>query len=182
MSSKLKPGQTAEIAGPTHAMVFPKPIVAASMIKKAKRPLLVIGSEAIETMIGDGDLIDYAIEISEKGGIPIAATGHLIGEFEKRKAKNVYSIPFMNLGDRLRDTEWTGLDGEGHYDLVIFAGSKYYMEWLVLSGLKNFASKLRTISLGNLYQPNANWSVGTINHSDWMNTLEVISEALEEEK
>ena len=63
MSAKLRPGQTAEIAGPKHAMVFPNPTVVASMIKRAKRPLLVIGSKAPETVTEDGDLIDYAIKI-----------------------------------------------------------------------------------------------------------------------
>ena len=176
MSAKQRPGQTAEIAGPKHAKVFPNPAVAASMIKRAKRPLFVIGSNAPETEIEDGDLIDYAIKIGKKGNIALAATGHLIGEFMKRKAENVYSIPFMNLGDRLRDTDWKGFDGEGQYDLVIFTGSQYYMEWLVLSGLKNFAQNLRTISLGNLYQPNASWSIGTVNHTTWMSMLKEIAE------
>ena len=176
MSAKLRPGQTAEIAGPKHAKVFPNPAVVASMIKRAKRPLLVIGSKAPETETEDGDLIDSAIKIGKKGKLTIAATGHLIGEFKKRKAKKVFSIPIMNLGDRLRDTNWNGFDGEGQYDLAIFAGSQYYLEWLVLSGLKNFAPNLRTISLGNLYQPNASWSVGTVNHSKWMSLLKEVVE------
>ena len=176
MSAKLRPGQTAEIAGPKQAMVFPNANVVASMIKRAKRPLLVIGSNAPKTVTEDGDLIDYAIKVGKNGKITIAATGHLIGEFKKRKAENVYNIPFMNLGDRLRDADWNGLDGKGHYDLVIFAGSQYYMEWLVLSGLKNFAPNLRTISLGNLYQPNASWSVGTVDHSKWTSMLKEIVE------
>ena len=176
MSAKLRPGQTAEIAGPKHVKVFPNPTVVASMIKRAKRPLLVIGSKAPETETEDGDLIDSAIKIGKKGKLTIAATGHLIGEFKKRKAKKVFSIPIMNLGDRLRDTNWNGFDGEGQYDLAIFAGSQYYLEWLVLSGLKNFAPNLRTISLGNLYQPNASWSVGTVNHSKWMSLLKEVVE------
>ncbi|MFC1802608.1 CO dehydrogenase/acetyl-CoA synthase complex subunit epsilon [Thermoproteota archaeon] len=182
MSAKLRPGQTAEITGPKHAMVFPNPTVVASMIMGAKRPLLVIGSKAQEIVTEDGDLIDYAIKIGKKSRLTIAVTGYLIGEFMKRKVKNVYSIPFMNLGDRLRDTGWNGFDGKGHYDLVIFAGSHYYMEWLVLSGLKNFAPNLRTISLGNQYQPNASWSIGTVNHSKWMSMIQEIIENLEEKK
>ena len=178
MSAKLRPGQTAEIAGPKHAKVFPNPTVAAAMIKRAKRPLLVIGSNALETETEDGNLIDYAIKIGIKGNLTLASTGHLIGEIMKRGAKNVYSIPFMNLGDRLRDTDWKGFDGEGQYDLVVFAGSLYYFEWLVLSGLKNFAQNLRTISLGNLYQPNASWSMGTVDHKAWIGMLNEIVEKI----
>jgi acetyl-CoA decarbonylase/synthase complex subunit epsilon len=163
-------------------MVFPKPMVVTSMIMRAKRPLLVIGSKAQEIMTKEGDLIDYAIKLGKKGNIPIASTGHLIGEFKKRKAANVHSIPLMNLGDRLRDSNWSGFDGNGHYDLVIFAGSQYYMEWLILSGLKNFAPKLRTISLGSLYQPNASWSLGTLNHLKWIGTIQEILNNFEEKR
>ncbi|TET72177.1 CO dehydrogenase/acetyl-CoA synthase complex subunit epsilon, partial [Candidatus Bathyarchaeota archaeon] len=46
-------GQTAEIAGPKKAFVISKPVVAASMIKRAKRPLLVVGSKAVDVKTVD---------------------------------------------------------------------------------------------------------------------------------
>ena len=158
MAARMIPGQTAEIAGPKKALVIPKPEVAASMIKRAKRPLLVVGSKAVDVKTEDGDLIDTAIRLSATGKFSVVATAHLIGEFLKRNAEGVHSMQMMNLGDRLRDPDWTGLDGEGAYDLVVFTGTIYYIEWLVESGLKNFASDLRTISLNRHYQPNAHWA------------------------
>ncbi len=88
-------------------------------------------------------------------------------------------MSLMNLGDRLRDPEWSGLDGEGGYDLVIFAGILYYMEWLVLSGLKNFAMGLTTISLDANYQPNAGWSLGTMPLKRWREVLDKLLTVLE---
>jgi acetyl-CoA decarbonylase/synthase complex subunit epsilon len=180
MSARMALGQTAEIAGPKKAFLIPKPEIAASMIKRAKRPLLVIGSDAGNTETRDGDLIDSAIRMQKTGKMNIAATGHLIKEFRKRGANEVKSVQLMNLGDRLRDPEWTGLDGKGSYDLVIFAGLPYYLEWLVLSGLKNFAINLRTISLDSNYQPNASWSLGSMREKEWKEVIDKIVTTLEE--
>jgi len=180
MPAKMTLGQTAEIPGPRKAFLIPKPEVAAAMIKRAKRALLVVGSEAANIKTKDGDLVDYATRLSKIRNITVAATGHLIGEFRKRKAEGVHTTPLMNLGDRLRDPEWGGLDGAGPYDLVLFAGFPYYLEWLVLSGLKNFAPKLRTISLDRVYQPNANWSLGSMAEEEWKEVLDKMITILEE--
>jgi acetyl-CoA decarbonylase/synthase complex subunit epsilon len=180
MSAKMTLGQTAEIAGPKKAFLIPKPEVAGSMIKRAKRPLWVVGSQAEKNATKDGDLVDTAIRLQKKGTVTIAATGHMIGIFRKRGVEGVYSMPLMNLGDRLRDPNWGGFDREGHYDLVVFTGLPYYIEWLVLSGLKNFAPGLRTISLDRNYQPNASWSLGSTTEEEWKEVLDKIASIVEE--
>lgn len=180
MSAKMRTGQTAEIPGPKKALVIPQPKVAASMIKKAERPLLVVGSNAPNVKTNDGDLVDSAIRFL-KTGVAVVATGHLAKTFRDRGTE-VYSMPFMNLGDRLRDPDWAGFDGEGPYDIVLFVGTLYYMEWLVQSGLKSFAQDLRTVSLCNTYQPNASWSMGSMPVKDWLTALDEILKELEEGK
>ena len=176
MSVKARPLQTAEISGPRRAHLISGPGVAASLIKKAERPLLVVGSNASNLGTREGDLIDTAIEMSRR--MTVVATGHMVGEFLRRGAK-VHSMSMMSLGDVLRDPEWKGLDNEGGYDLVIFVGTIYYMGWLVLSGLKNFAQSLTTLSLEPGYQPNATWSLGTTTNVEWRNTLEELLKQLE---
>ncbi len=160
-------GQTGEIPGPKRAQLVPNPEVVISFIKKAERPLMVVGSEAPGIVTRDGNLIDTSVRLLKGGKVTVVATGHMVAEFRKRGAEGAYSMQLMNLGDRLRDTKWMGLDGKGPYDLVVFAGFPYYLEWLVLSGLKNFAQGLRTISLDNTYQPNAEWSVGMMVEEEW---------------
>lgn len=179
MAARMIPGQTAEIAGPKKAFVFPKPEVAASMIKRAKRPLFVIGSDGVRIETKDGNLVDTAMRLLKKS-LTVVATGHLVGEFRKKGADDAHGMPLMNLGDRLRDPNWEGFDGDGSYDLVVFVGIQYYMEWLVLSGLKNFAQDLRTVSLDRSYQPNASWSLGTMPEEDWKEVLDVIISNIEE--
>jgi acetyl-CoA decarbonylase/synthase complex subunit epsilon len=178
MSAKTVLGQTAEIAGPKKAFIIPKPEVAAAMIKRAKRPLLVVGAEAPKMETKDGDLIDTAIKVS-RGGISVVATGHMVGEFRRRGAE-VHSMPLMNLGDRLRDLEWMGLDGKGRYDLAVFVGFSYYLEWLVQNGLKSFAQDLTMISLSRSYQPNAGWSLGSMKTEEWKEVIDVIVESIRE--
>jgi len=173
-------GQLAEIPGPQKAQIFPSAEVVISLIKKASRPLFVIGSESIHVTTADGKLLDTSIRLLKNPKITVVATGHLVAEFIKRKENRVYSMQLMNLGDRLRDPNWGGFDGKGPYDLVVFVGFPYYLEWLVLSGLKSFAMKLRTISLDRTYHPNATWSVGYMVDKEWKEVIEQIMKTLEE--
>jgi acetyl-CoA decarbonylase/synthase complex subunit epsilon len=181
MSAKARTGQTAEIAGPTHANIFPNGDVAASLIAKAKRPLFVVGSHSVKIETNDGDLIDSAIRAMKNPKLSVVATGHLVGEFRKRGVEKANSQSLFVLGKYLSDPEWKGFDGKGPYDAVVFMGFAYYMEWLVESGLKNFAMKLQTISLDRTYQPNAKWSLGWMPEPDWKESIEKIVSRLEEE-
>jgi acetyl-CoA decarbonylase/synthase complex subunit epsilon len=176
----MNPGQTAEISGPKKAFLINKPTVAVSMIKRAKRPLLIIGSQAPKIKTMEGDLIDTANRITKATGMTIAATGHIIGQFKDRNIPNTYSIPLMSLGDRLKTEDWNGLDGQGPYDLILIVGHPYYMAWLVLSGLKNFNQNLTTLSIGASYQPNASWSTGSMPTKRWMEQMAELVTALEE--
>jgi acetyl-CoA decarbonylase/synthase complex subunit epsilon len=85
-------------------------------------------------------------------------------------------MPAVDIGNRLSDPAWNGLDGKGQYDLALFVGLPYYMEWTILSGLKNSTSNLKTITLDNVYQPNASWSFPNISRKDWTKDLKVIVE------
>lgn len=181
MSVKMKTGSTAEIAGPLSANIFPNEEVAAKMISKAKRILFVVGAESTLKETKDGDIIDSVIRVMKNKKVTVVATGHLVGEFRKRGVEDAHSQSLFVLGKYLSEPDWEGFDGKGSYDSVVFIGYAYYMEWLVQSGLKNFANKLRTISLDRTYQPNAQWSLGWMPEPDWKKAIEVIVSSLEEE-
>jgi acetyl-CoA decarbonylase/synthase complex subunit epsilon len=174
-----EPWQTAEIPGPKKALVITKPEAVAAMIKKAKHPILIVGHKAAEIELGDERLIDHMIRLAKKANIPVVATAHMIGEFLKRGYKPAGWMPAVDIGNRLTDPEWSGLDGKGQYDLALFAGLPYYMEWTILSGLKHFAPNLKTITLDNVYHPHASWSFPNMSAKDWMENLKVIIEKLE---
>jgi acetyl-CoA decarbonylase/synthase complex subunit epsilon len=85
-------------------------------------------------------------------------------------------MPAVDIGNRLSDPTWCGLDGKGQYDLALVTGLPYYMEWTILSGLKNSIPSLKTVTLDNLYQPNASWSFPNISRKDWTRDLKIIME------
>jgi acetyl-CoA decarbonylase/synthase complex subunit epsilon len=175
-----EPWQTAEIPGPKKALVITKPEVVVAMIKRAKHPILIVGHKAAETEIENKRLIDYMIDFAKKANVPTVATAHMIGEFSRRDYKPAGFMPAVDIGNRLVDPQWTGIDGKGQHDLALFVGLPYYMEWTILSGLKHFAPNLKTITLDNFYHPHASWSFANISVKDWMENLKLIIEKFEE--
>jgi len=174
MAAKAEPWQTAEIAGPKKALLILKPEVVVAMVKRAKRPILVVGHQAAEDYSDDVKMIDYAIRMSKTTGIPVVATAHIATQFIKRDFQPAVSMSAMDIGNRLQDPEWKGLDGMGPYDLALFMGLPYYMEFVILSGLKHFSSNLKTISLDRFYNPHATWSFPNLSVEDWNESFETI--------
>jgi len=174
MGAKAEPWQKAEIAGPKKALLILKPEVVVAMVKRAKRPILIVGHLAAEDCSDDAKMIDYAIRMSKIAGIPVVATAHTIKEFVKRDYKSATYMHAMDIGNRLVDPEWKGLDGEGSYDLAFFMGLPYYMEFVILAGLKHFSTNLKTISLDRFYNPHASWSFPNLPVKDWSESFEVI--------
>jgi len=172
--------QTAEIPGPIKANIITKPEVVVAMIKRAERPLLVVGHKAVDGNPDEEKPIDYLIRIADRSKVPVVATAHLVGEFHKRGFQPTSWMPVVDVGNRLVDPNWKGLKDEGQHDLVLITGVPYYMEWLVLSALKHFAPQLKSISLDRFYQPHATWSFLNISVKDWQKSLKTISEKLGE--
>jgi acetyl-CoA decarbonylase/synthase complex subunit epsilon len=148
-----EPWHRAEIPGPTKASVIIKPEVVLALLKRAERPILVVGHEAAKTDLGGKKPIDYAIRIARNANIPVVATAQTINEFIKRDFKPIAWMSAMDIGNRLSDPKW-GISGDGKpHDLALFLGLPYHMGWVILSGLKHFALHLKTVSLDRFYQP-----------------------------
>jgi len=62
--------QTAEIPGPTKASLIIKPEIADAMIRRAKRPVMIVGHGAIEYEIEGNKLIDCIIELAKRPVYP----------------------------------------------------------------------------------------------------------------
>lgn len=179
MSVKAEPWQKAEIAGPKKALLILKPEVIVAMVKRAKRPILVVGHLATHTDSEYDTMMDYAIGMSQATGIPVVATAHTINEFQKRGFQPTASMSAMDIGNRLKDPSWKGFDGKGSYDLALFIGLPYYMEFVILSGLKHFSNNLKTISLYRYYNPHATWSFPNLKVEDWNESFKKILDKLE---
>ena len=136
------------------------------MLKKAKRPLLVLGPLAKEE-----PLISHSIEIAEKWDLPIVTTADTFKIYRDRgvETKAYGVVEILNL---LKDPEWNGIKGEGPHDLVIFIGGIYYMASQGLSTLKHFAPHLKTLTLCKYFHSNADASFPNMKDDEWSIYLE----------
>jgi acetyl-CoA decarbonylase/synthase complex subunit epsilon len=147
------------------------PEIAAKLISKAKRPLLVVGTKVL-----DPELLDRAVKIAQKANIPIAATGSSMPGFVDKDVDAKY-INLHQLGFYVTDEAWPGLDGKGTYDTLIVLGHiKYYINQ-VLSGTRNF-SKVKAIAIDRSYIQNATMSFGNLSKADHYAALDELIEAL----
>ncbi|PKL70758.1 MAG: CO dehydrogenase/acetyl-CoA synthase complex subunit epsilon [Methanomicrobiales archaeon HGW-Methanomicrobiales-1] len=169
--SKTDSWQTAEIPGPKKASLIIKPDIADAMIRRAKRPIMIVGHGILEYEVEGRKLIDCLIELSKRGKIPVVVTASTNREFLNRGFSPAALMPAVDIANRLTDSQWRGLDGKESYDLAIFVGLPYYMEWTILSGLKHFAPHVKTMTLDCVYQPNASWSFPNSTIKDWAANL-----------
>jgi acetyl-CoA decarbonylase/synthase complex subunit epsilon len=174
-----EPWQCAEIAATKKANPITKPEVAVAMIKRAAHPILIVGSNATDRWMEGKQLIDYIIDFAKASKVPVVATAHMVSEFLKRGYEPADFMSAMDIGNRLVDTEWQGIDGKGHPDLVLFVGLPYYMESLILAGLKHFAPDLKTMTLDNVFHPHASWSYPNASLEEWASNLTVMTSKFE---
>jgi anaerobic carbon-monoxide dehydrogenase, CODH/ACS complex subunit epsilon len=170
-----EPWQCAEIASTKKANPITKPEIAVAMIKKAQRPILIVGSNATERYMEGKQLIDYMIDFAKASKVPVVATAHMVSEFLKRGYQPASFMSAMDIGQRIVDPTWQGLDGKGHPDLILLVGLPYYMESLMLSGFKHFAPDLKTMTLDNLFHVHARWSFPNATLEEWANNLKVMT-------
>jgi acetyl-CoA decarbonylase/synthase complex subunit epsilon len=168
------PWQTGEICGPDSAKAITKSGVLERDLKKIKKPLIIVGSGAIDTKHRKGTMIDYAIELSDALKAPVIATGHTIKGFLEKGFANVTQMGAMELPQFLTDPEWKGPNGKGPHDSILIFGIPYYMQWTLLSSVMNFGTHLTAISLSRHYQPHAKWSFPNMKEKLWHTALDEI--------
>lgn len=165
------PWQTAEVAGPKKAAVITRPAVVKAMIGHARHPVILLGNGAVSMGVGNRKLVDYLLDLSRAYRIPVIATGHINKALVERGFTNALVLPAVGAGQRIADPCWEGPEGKGPCDLAIIAGLPYPMAWTLLSGLKNFAPHLKTITLDTMYHPNAGFSFANISVNLWQENL-----------
>ena len=173
-----EPWQKAETAGPLRAMVLTRADVAATMIKKAKRPILLAGQDAVNVVLASGRPIDYVAQMAKAGKIPVVAAATVAKTLIGLGHQPAALMGSVDIANRLTDKAWKGFDGEGSYDTLLVLGLPYYVGWLILSGLKHFAPELATLSLDRYYQPHATWSFPNTSDEGWEENLRVIVRGL----
>ncbi len=169
------PFNTGNIPGPKMAKAV-MPAVSGKMIAKAKRPLLIVGSE-----VHDEGVLPKVVAIGQSG-IQIAAVGNAYTSLGN-KGLNIHYANMHALASYLCDPDWPGFDGKGGYDLVAFLGITYYYASQAISALKNFSkSRVRVISIDKYYHPNADMSFGNLKKDVFIAALDEIIAELHKNK
>ena len=159
------PFDRANVPGPKMAKAV-KAEVSGKFISKAKRPLLIVGTAAV-----DNGVIEIVRSMAEKG-IPVAATGSSMKHLKEEGIGANY-VNLHVLVSYLKDPDWKGFDGNGGYDTAIFLGHTYYYASQLMSTLKNF-TKIKIISIDRHYHPNAHQSFGNLTPEDFIKALDVV--------
>ena len=158
-------------------MKDPKPL--AKIIKRAKRPLMVVGPRALTTQVEGKSFIEYLVEIARAADIPICATAHTKRRVEELEATAESTYDIMEIINHLKDPEWKGVRGQGCHDLVIFGGFRTDIGNQGLSTLKHFAPHLNTLTLCKYYYPNATFSLPNFRKDEeWKTLLEGLVQEL----
>jgi len=155
----------------------------AGFIRKAKRPLLVLGPLLSEWSLDGKLLIDYALEIAKAANIAICATETVKGKMVELGTKPDSIYDAVEIVNALKDPDWQGVKKEGNHDLVIFSGIRSDLQEQCLSVLKHFAYKhLRTMTLDKYYFPHANYSLPNFKKDEqWKGFLEELIANLKKE-
>jgi acetyl-CoA decarbonylase/synthase complex subunit epsilon len=131
----------------------------ASLIKKAKRPLLVVGPLLLKSTADGKILMEYALDIAKAASIPICATAQTRGKIVELGVQPDSVYDTVEIVNALKDPNWQGVKKEGNHDLVMFFGIRSDLGNQGLSTLKHFAPHLKTMTLCLHYFPHASYSL-----------------------
>lgn len=164
-NERVIPWQPTVIAGPKQALLV-TPETAELMIKKAKRPLFILGP-----LVKDEPLSTFATKIAEKWNLPVVTTADAYKTFYD-KGLNPTAYGVVEIVNLLKDPDWLGVNGEGQHDLVIFLGCIYYIGSQGLSTLKHYAPHLKTLTICKFFHSNADASFPNMKDEEWFKYLE----------
>jgi len=145
----------------------------ADLIRRAKRPLLVVGPLLLKSLPDGKLLMEYALDIAKAASIPICATAQTRGKIVELGVQPDCVYDAVEIVNALKDPDWQGVKKEGNHDLVIFFGIRSDLGNQGLSTLKHFAPHLKTMTLCIHYFPHANYSLPNFKKdAKWQEFLE----------
>ena len=161
------------LTGIKAAKLIEDPAEYASLIKKAKRPLLVVGPLLLESLPDGKLLMEYALDIARAGSVPICATAQTKGKIVELGMQPDCVYDVVEIVNALKYADWQGVKKEGNHDLVMFLGIRSDLGNQGLSTLKHFAPHLKTMTLCKHYFPHANYSLPNFKKdAKWQEFLE----------
>jgi anaerobic carbon-monoxide dehydrogenase, CODH/ACS complex subunit epsilon len=180
MSAELPYHKVNVMTGTKSARVIEDAAEFAHAIKRASRPLLVVGSKALTMSLDGRQVIEYAADIAKAAGIPVCATATTRKRLAECGVEPASTYDLMEIINHLKDPQWAGVKKEGNHDVVIFMGIRSDLAEQGLSTLKHYARHLRTMTLCKYYYPNASVSLPNLKDGKWKEFLGALITNLKE--
>jgi len=173
MSAVIPRHRVNVLTGFKSAKLIEDPAEYANLIKKAKRPLLVVGPLLLASTTDGKSLMEYALNIAKACNIPVCATAQTRGKMVELGVEPDCVYDVVEIVNALKDPDWKGVKKEGNHDLVMFFGIRSDLGNQGLSTLKHFAPHLKTMTLCKHYFPHASYSVPNFKKDEkWLEFLE----------
>lgn len=169
------------IGGSKSSVVMEEADKITAVVKKAKRPLFVLGSWALKIRLGKRLLLEYGLDIAKACQASIVATADTKRELLALGVVPDSTYDIIEIINHLQDPDWKGIKGEGNHDLVLFMGVRSDIADRGLATLKHFASHLKTLALCKFYHPNATFTLPNLKDDKWQGLLETLIEDLRKE-
>ena len=160
------------LTGLKAARLIEDPVEYAMFVKKARRPLLVIGPDTLTKKLGGKLVLEWGLEIAKALNIPVVATAHTKKKMLELGFQPASSYDIIEIISSLKDPKWQGVRKEGNHDLVLFLGVRTDLATAGLSTLKHYAPHLKTQTLCKYYFPHASYSMGNLKDDKWQEFLE----------
>lgn len=149
-----------------------KPPQIAKYLKAKKNVLVLTGSLCDEVDFNGRKLLDYAAEVAQKIGAPIAATGNTIRGLSEKgaKAKKMWAMEVINY---LR-YPWQDSVTERKPEALVFIGYSP----AVVQSLVSMMPDTDSVVLGNTYVAGATYSFPDASLRQWQKNLEQLIQAI----
>ncbi len=138
----------------------------AEYLSNDKKVLLVAGALCEQIDFDSKSLLDYASQIAETFGIPVAATGNTVRGFRERgiDTRKAWAAEIINY---MQCDEWQDPVMDSKPEVLVFIGySPMHMKKLVCA-----VKDAQTVSLGNVYIEEATYSLPDAPLSRWQEEL-----------
>jgi acetyl-CoA decarbonylase/synthase complex subunit epsilon len=153
-----------------------KPRVAARIILKAERPILVVGGKIASH---GGAPLKAAVRLAEAVEMPIIATAHSSKFLDEEGFTNYVEMGLVELTNAASSEDWRGIEGYGRPDLVTAFRAHLDLLNAIFQSLKSF-SDIPTLSIDRYFMINANFSLPSLDPPLWLQALEELCGEVEE--
>ena len=150
-----------------------EPSQIANYLRSKKNVLILTGSLCDDLDLNGKQLFDYAIEVADKIGAPIAATGNTVNALREKGARAVKKMWASEVINYLR-YPWQDSVIENKPEALVFIGYSPVVAQSLVSMMKDTDS----VVLGNTYMAGATYSLPDASLRQWQENLEQLIQAL----